>query len=224
MQNNTNFAPQFISANNRAKYAILLLTIGIGVDAIDILLGGVLISSQSFTATNSGAIFIISTLQGIVRAIESLLTYVIAIFFLVWLYRAYSNLTPLQVQNQSYTPGWAVGWWFIPIASLWMPYLVVKELWEKSDPLVHEETEYWHRSYIPTLFRCWWALWVCSGMVGLIYFAYASMINTGDSAFQITTKTLMLVKLFTIGAGFLCIKIVSGINKRQETRFQKLYS
>ncbi|GEM_PF-4499962 len=56
MQNNTAFAPQFISANNKAKYVIMLLAISIGIDAIDILLGGILIFAESLTADSKEVI------------------------------------------------------------------------------------------------------------------------------------------------------------------------
>jgi hypothetical protein len=36
------------------------------------------------------------------------------IFFLIWQHRSYKNLDPLRARNLEHTPGWAVGYWFIP--------------------------------------------------------------------------------------------------------------
>ena len=36
--------------------------------------------------------------------------------------------------SMSISPGWAAGWFFVPIANLWMPYQAMKEIWQGSDP------------------------------------------------------------------------------------------
>src|SRR4029077_9871820 len=38
-----------------------------------------------------------------------------SVMFLIWFRRLYSNLAALGAQELRSTPGWAVGWWFIPI-------------------------------------------------------------------------------------------------------------
>jgi len=50
--------------------------------------------------------------------------------FLMWVYRANWNAHALGAVGMRYRPGWAVGWYFIPIASLWMPYRVMREIWQ----------------------------------------------------------------------------------------------
>src|SRR5690606_36318630 len=35
-------------------------------------------------------------------------------------------------QNTRYTQGWSVGWWFIPIANLFVPRGILAELWQAS--------------------------------------------------------------------------------------------
>ncbi len=51
------------------------------------------------------------------------------------------------------TPGWAVGWFFIPIASLWKPYVAMRDI-------VHASTV---REGLPAfLLPTWWTLWIVS--------------------------------------------------------------
>ena len=57
--------------------------------------------------------------------------------FLMWISRASKNLSALGASNQKFSPGWAVGWWFIPIAWLWQPYRVTAEIWVESHPERH---------------------------------------------------------------------------------------
>lgn len=75
-----------------------------------------------------------------------------------WLFAEVSRLRTrqdFQVQ-QSFlhdTPGWAVGWYFIPIASLWKPYAAMRDI-------VHASTL---REGPPAfLLPTWWALWIFS--------------------------------------------------------------
>ena len=43
---------------------------------------------------------------------------VTAVVFLVWVYRASANAHALGFGDLKFRPGWAVGWWFVPIANL----------------------------------------------------------------------------------------------------------
>ncbi len=85
---------------------------------------------------------------------------VVVISFLIWIHRASKNLAPLGWEDQRFSPGWAVGWWFIPIMSLFRPYQVVKEIWNGSYPGISSDA--------PTspLLGWWWATWLLSGWIG----------------------------------------------------------
>lgn len=49
------------------------------------------------------------------------------------------------------TPGWALGWYFIPIANLWKPYVAMKEIVEAST----------HKRELPRfILPTWWTLWI----------------------------------------------------------------
>jgi len=52
----------------------------------------------------------------------SLIAYLASgVAFLVWFYRAHANLSGLGAEYLTYSPGWAVGWFFVPIFSLFRP-------------------------------------------------------------------------------------------------------
>ncbi len=66
-------------------------------------------------------------------AIGALLLYLVtAVVFGVWIVRAHKNLRALGIPNLTYTPGWAFGWFFIPILNFFRPYQAMKELWQAS--------------------------------------------------------------------------------------------
>src|SRR4029077_21213638 len=81
-----------------------------------------------------------------------------------WFGRAYQNLAALGAQDLQFTSGWAIGWWFIPIACLWMPYLAAIEIWKASDPLPAGATSADSGRQVGTSFlvHFWWAAWLAS--------------------------------------------------------------
>lgn len=73
---------------------------------------------------------------------------------------------PLSTRGLEYTPGWAAGWWFVPIANLFVPYKVVAEAWRASDPAVPRGSLQWRAGRVPALLGFWWACFVISGIAG----------------------------------------------------------
>jgi uncharacterized membrane protein YdcZ (DUF606 family) len=55
-----------------------------------------------------------------------------SVFWLRWQHRAHSELRDRVNPALEFTPGKAVGVWFIPFANLVLPYRAVRELWRGS--------------------------------------------------------------------------------------------
>lgn len=84
---------------------------------------------------------------------------------LIWIYQANRYLRQTGVPGLQYSPGWVVAGFFIPFVCLVMPYRVVKEIWQASDP--DTTGEEWRR--VPSgLVALWWATWLISGTLGFI--------------------------------------------------------
>src|SRR6478735_11219141 len=54
------------------------------------------------------------------------------VFVCMWFYRAGQNVHMAGVKYLNYTPGWYVGWFFIPLVQLVMPLITTIELWKAS--------------------------------------------------------------------------------------------
>ena len=65
---------------------------------------------------------------------SSLLMWVAGILFIVWLYRAYRSAESRGAVGRRWGPGWAIGGWFIPLANLVIPKMVVNETDRMSNP------------------------------------------------------------------------------------------
>jgi hypothetical protein len=49
--------------------------------------------------------------------------------FLIWVFRATRELGNLPGARMPFGPGWSVGFFFVPVANLFVPYQVVKHIW-----------------------------------------------------------------------------------------------
>jgi hypothetical protein len=67
-----------------------------------------------FSPEESGSMAFIFALMALFVNFELYFWIAAGIVFLIWVYRAHNNLSSLKVRGLEYTPGWAVGLWFIP--------------------------------------------------------------------------------------------------------------
>jgi hypothetical protein len=88
---------------------------------------------------------------------------VAVIVWLIWQHRAHRRLRQLGTQGLQFTPGWGVGWWFIPIANLWKPYQAIKALWVASDP--EKRSSDWREGKASTILRWWSGAFLVSGIL-----------------------------------------------------------
>jgi hypothetical protein len=84
-----------------------------------------------------------------------------AVFFLRWFRRAYANLRAFGAATR-HSPGWAIGYWFIPILNLFRPKRIADEIWRSSKPDDGERA--------PQLISLWWAAFIAAGAAGQIGF------------------------------------------------------
>ncbi len=82
------------------------------------------------------------------------------ILFLRYTYRGMKNTHVIAPPDAKLiSPGWAVGWYFIPVANLWMPLLAVRQMFRHSvAPDAREHS-------IDRLISIWWGLWLISNLL-----------------------------------------------------------
>jgi hypothetical protein len=83
------------------------------------------------------------------------------VVWLFWQHRATANLWSRGYVDLKIRPGWAVGWWFIPIASLFMPFVAMLELDRRSTPDGRP------RSASP-LIGGWWASYLAMSFIPIV--------------------------------------------------------
>jgi hypothetical protein len=81
-----------------------------------------------------------------------------AVAFLGWLYTAAGNLARLGVRSPRFSPGWAVGWFFVPVWNLVRPYQVLRDVWANSGPPRRQAGDPGPRGARgPRVIKVWWA-------------------------------------------------------------------
>lgn len=97
----------------------------------------------------------------------------------MWIYRAHANLHESGRGALTVSPGWAVGWFFIPIANLFKPFQAMRELWNAS---MGDADSY--SAPAPQSVGLWWGSWLVANMVG--NFSTQMSLRGGDETFWLS--------------------------------------
>ncbi|NUP07398.1 MAG: DUF4328 domain-containing protein [Polyangiaceae bacterium] len=133
--------------------------------------------------------------------------------FLLFVRRANVNVRALGATSIRSTPGWAVGWFFVPIAAVWKPYQVMREIWLASAPQ-HRGREWWHAG-TPSLLPGWWCGWVLMFLGSWLLQRLDR--ETIEERIQFN-QWLGIHCLVTLAATILAALIVYGLVRRQRER------
>jgi hypothetical protein len=142
--------------------------------------------------------------------------------FLMWIYRAYTNLPALRSDSFEFSPGWAVGWWFIPFANLIKPFQAVRNLWNESDPDFDGDPGFMSgiQGGAPGFMAFWWGAWLLSNFVANI--AGGVFDPEQPSSLGIGAILYMAAGGLTAIAALLLMKIIYELTDRQQQRFAQV--
>jgi hypothetical protein len=144
----------------------------------------------------------------------AVLTYMIILF--VWVYATHSNLPSLGATNLDFTPGWAVGWFFVPIMNFVKPYQVVSEIWHKSQPnplLGREPTS-------AALLGWWWGLRICSYIAEQGLKVFSRNANTVDLLIAVSWIAIVGTILIDIPMVTCQIFMARSVQRFQDDRHE----
>ena len=169
---------------------------------------------EILTAAQARAIV---TRQEIVDVLHLLVFLGTAALFLTWLHRAHRNLEATGAGDLTYTPGWAVAYFLIPVLNLIRPLQVVRELWHSSEPddEVRDALAASARLFTPPVLGWWGGLWLVATIVGNWLFFSGRDVVTPLALLRMFQISIG-VRAARIAAAVLLIRIVSGIDGRQE--------
>lgn len=222
-------ADRFGPAHARALFAIgLLLTgalldlLGVALHLLMLLRAGPFSQTAEDVADLEGVTNVGDVLIGLLGLVKAFVYVSIIVAFLVWLHRAYKNLRAFAPKTD-FSPGWAVGNWFIPFGNLVLPYRAVKELWIKSDPAVDFSAGFARAgdgARNTFIVGIWWFFWIVSNVAGQVYFR----LTTGETGAHSDAAASAGVasNALTLFAALLAAAVVRTIDRMQTEKSQRL--
>lgn len=131
------------------------------------------------------------------------------IFSLRWIYRANSNAHCLSA-DMDMSPGWNVGWFFVPIATWWKPYVGVRQVWRIStNP---QDSTFEER---PSLLVNWWTFWVLTNIAGTASFRL-QLRATEVSTALLADVCDIVSSIALVPATYFFLAVVRDITEKQQ--------
>lgn len=190
----------FVDATRRAKMAKAFLVATTASEVVLSILGFFTSDPNSEDFTSIDGIFGMGALLFLFLLITT------AVFFCRWTGQVSRNAHALAGRPLKFTPGWAVGWYFIPIANLWKPYFAMREIRNISLGRDAEEKG-------DSVIVGWWSLWIIGNLIDNASFRTANAgLHELSVGIDAASSLLSLVLLFFV------LKLVGETTKAQNER------
>lgn len=203
---------------DRGRLAITFLYVQAAGTVLSLLLSVVLLAGGGPTLAGANTTWQLISLG--IWGLLGLVGFVCAVvFWCRWQLAAYRNLSALGATSLRFTPGWSVGYWFIPILNIFRPFQALCELLYCSSPLTREPTgENARRTPAPGFLQLYWLCWIFSTIVSQIGGRIA---RSGSASLEpISHLVDIAAGLLALAAAFLATRIIREVNQRQNERFQ----
>ncbi len=154
---------------------------------------------------------------GILQFFEFIIT---SIIFLRWKFLSNRNVRSFGAEGMEYTPGWSVGWYFIPIVALWKPYQAMREIFKAAHPDFEED---WQQAPHPGILPLWWALWVISNFAAQLSLRL-SMRGETITELLMASWANLFSDLIDLPLAVVAIAVVATLTEWQSEKYSRLES
>jgi hypothetical protein len=142
---------------------------------------------------------------------------VLGIIFLRSLSRANRNARSFGVKGMEFTPGWCMGWYFVPIMNLFKPYQAVQEIWRAST----STNGRWQDNPVPPILGIWWTMWIISAVAGQASFRMSMRAET-ISQLRTSSIVTLVSDVIDLPLGLVALLMIRGLYSVQERRHEQL--
>ena len=153
------------------------------------------------------------TRQIVVGVIQTAVSIATIAIFLRWIYLSARNCHVVTGRKLQFSPGWSIGWYFIPIMNLWKPYQAMRQTWNVSENKIDAPER-----PAPGLLLAWWLLFLISDAIGRVSFKQAMRADE-ISELQTSNLTTILSDAVSIPSAIAAIFVVAGIARMQASNF-----
>jgi|EndMetStandDraft_9_1072997.scaffolds.fasta_scaffold103398_1 hypothetical protein len=208
----------FRNLSTSTTWVVRLLWVGIAVDIIAVLSGlseiWLLsdIESGTYDYDITAAANWNDSRQGAIGIAQMVLYLAQAIAILGWIRLANKSARALGARDMEFTPGWAIGWYFIPVANLWKPYQAMSEIWRASSG-----SPDWKSAETSGILQGWWAAWLVANALGRVSFRLSMKAQALPELKNASIATAA-ADIASIVLSLLFLEVVKEIYRRQSAR------
>lgn len=150
----------FEDPNGRGRMAIIAVLVWLAADCIYTIGGAftILALGDAGPGVAPETADAVSGFGGIAMLVTLIVS---AVFVGRWIMRVNRNAHSLAPEWMTISPGWNVGWFFIPVATLWKPFQGLRETWQASHSPMDPAS-----APVPMVMRWWWGLWLLTNGLG----------------------------------------------------------
>lgn len=192
---------------SRAKLATAVLWAFVAVAALTGLGEALEASGSLDIATDTGPL---ALAVGLAYVGFTLVFLVSVVVVAMWIHRAHANLRDAGADGLQFSPGWAVGWYFIPFANLVMPFQAMRELWNAS----HGNADPFGGS-APPVVKWWWAAWIVGNILSNLGMRILLMDEIDASSVTVGNSVSFAGSMLAIVAAVLLARIIHSVTQAQ---------
>lgn len=220
--------PESGNGSGISKYVLTMLYISIVVGIASALSGFSQYSFLNRGSFSTSAAETYDMIYGGIATIQSVIYLLTGIGFLMWFHRSHKNLPSLGAEELVYSPGWAVGGFFVPFLNLVRPYQVAKEVFKASHPSEWSlsSSSDWKQVQVPSTIKAWWTFLLLANISEYTGWRVMSFANTIDGL-QSATVIMLVSDILSVCGAYFAIKLVKVVDENQSTRraaLEKQYS
>ena len=182
----------------QTRLLTMLLWVSVGLDVISPL--------AAFFAKAEGMAPVID----LFNAIDLFNSATTSVVFLTWIYWANRNSHGFGAKCMQFKAGWAVGFYFVPIFSLFRPYQSMREIWQIS-----KDPERWIGIPSSPVLVWWWTLWIVAGLVGQVVIVAAAMAKDDPRMISVITAGNYVMPAVHLALCLVAIRLVGSIYRQQ---------
>lgn len=126
-----------------------------------------------------------------------------------WVYRVACNARALGARGLDDSPGWAVGWYAVPVMNLVRPMRAMSQIW-----LASHAPARWQKLGTPGLLGAWWGFWIAGNLSYWFVTQYLRPEHTFDGLH--TQQVLLLCgQALNLAAAALFLLVVVRLTRAQ---------
>jgi hypothetical protein len=203
----------FRPVEGRGKAAIALLAgwiLAAAVGAVFLVLEiGLLVEIRSGNPPSAAQVDASDVRLWTISVIGFVLAVAVAVTWLLWQHRAQTNLSALGGGPPAFTPGWAVGAWFLPVANLVLPSRAVRELVGRSAGPTRQEAV---RSVTP-----WWAGLLAGLVLQVVSFALWAVPNPTPLMLVVSDILAIAASAAWVWSAILAMRLIRAVDAGQDS-------